>query len=120
MAAFPSYPILVEWSSYKVNRNTAVQRTSMEDGFAKQTKRFSRVLVTRSVKYQMTKAEYATFLTWFNTTVNRGSDWFDWTDPNTNTVKTARIVNGQLDEEVPVDPIMSKWDISFKLETWDA
>jgi len=120
MAAFPSYMILLR-DGFSIKRNSAVQRTEMEDGFAKQRKRWSRVLVSRSVSYgTRTKADYESFITWFNSTINRGADWFDWTDPVTATVKQARIKGGVIEDEAPEDPMLTWWTVKFTLEVWDA
>lgn len=120
MATFPTYVFLLK-DGFGQKRASAVQRTSFEDGFAKQRKRWSRVLVERSVTYGThTKADYQSFIAWFNTSINRGADWFDWTDPVDGVVKTARIKGGVIDSETPFDPMLTKWDIKFTLEVWDA
>ena len=120
MAAFPSYAKIL-YSGFAVKRRSAVKRTEFEDGFAKQAKRWSRVLVERTVSYGFSsKADYESFITWFNTTINRGADWFDWTDPVTSTIKTARIKGGDLEEEVPESTLLTHWKIRFTLEVWDA
>lgn len=120
MATFPTSPFLLK-DGFSVKRRPAVQRSEFEDGFAKQRKRWHRVLVERPVVYGFrSKADYTSFITWFNSTINRGADWFDWTDPVSNTVKTARIKGGDLESETPEDPMLEKWAVKFVLEVWDA
>lgn len=119
MAAFPNYVVLLN-KGYEVSRASALKRTQFDDGFSKQYKRFSRVLVERPVVYgAKSKADYTSFITWFNTTINRGADWFDWTDPKSGTVVTARIKDGKI-QEIPIDPMLEKWDLKFTIETWDV
>lgn len=120
MATFPSYMFLLK-DGFGVRRNSAAVRTEFEDGFAKQAKRWSKVLVERKVVYgTRTKADYQSFITWFNSTINRGADWFSWTDPVDGVTKQARIKGGVIDSESPVDPMLTRWDLSFTLEVWDA
>lgn len=118
MAAFPSYAKLV-LEGFSIERESALDRTEMEVGPPKQPVRRTRVMVTRKVTYALdTKADYLNFLTWFNTTINRGSAWFDWVDPQDAATKKARIVNGKLDAEKPLNSALSLYEVSFRLETW--
>ncbi|MBI3771472.1 MAG: hypothetical protein HY272_02015 [Gammaproteobacteria bacterium] len=117
MATFPSTGKLL-FNGFAEQRQPAVVRTEMDSGPPKQTKKLSRVMITRPVTYLFAAADYASFLTWFETTINNGNDWFDWTDPRTSTVKQARIVGGQLDEARPRNGKLTYWTVSFKLETW--
>ncbi len=120
MATFPTYAILLR-EGFKVQRASAVKRTEFEDGFSKQQRRWSRVLVARPVVYGFSsKTDYQNFITWFNTQINRGADWFDWTDPTSETAVQARIVGGLLEEEVPFEPTLQKWSVKFTIEAWDA
>lgn len=119
MATFPTYAKLV-LEGFKKDRESALQRTDMERGPPKQPRIKSRVLVTRKLTYAFdSKTDYNNFLTWFNTSINRGAAWFDWTDPETSTVKKARIVNGKLSEEKPLNSALSLWQVMFDLETWE-
>lgn len=119
MATFPSYAVLLA-DGFAQQRESGVQRTEMESGPPKQLKVKSRVLVRRTVVYALRSlADYNSFVTWFQTTVNFGADWFTWTDPVDSASKNARIV-GQIDEEAPVVPALADWRVSFILETWSA
>ena len=119
MAAFPSYPKL-RFDGYGEPRESAVDRTQMESGPPKQLKVKSRVLVQRPVLYDLDSlADYNSFMTWFQTTVNYGADWFDWTDPRDSTLKAARIAEGKLDARAK-NNALSRWTVGFILETWSA
>jgi hypothetical protein len=117
--AFPNYAVLI-FKGFAIKRPSALNRTQMENGFAKQAKVKSRVLVARSVIYQLNSAgDYASFLAWFRDDVNYGASWFDWTDPGDGTVKNGRIVNGQIDE-IPQRKALDRWQIGMSIETWSA
>jgi hypothetical protein len=116
----PTY-VKIRADGFMQQRQSAVLRSEMDSGPPKQSKIYSRVLVTRPVRFLIeSAANYAAFITWFNSDLNRGAEWFDWTDPVTDTVRLARIVGGQLNEERPLTPAMTHWEISCTLETWDA
>lgn len=120
MATFPTYADLLR-AGFAQQRGPAVQRTDMESGPPKQLKTKSRVMVSRPVAYLLrTAANYASFITWFQTTINYGADWFDWTDPVDANVKSARIVGGTLQSEEPIEPRMQYWKVSFMIETWSG
>ena len=89
MASFPAIGSPL-YEGFSQSTPSGSIRTEME-GYIKQAKRFSSVYVERSVMYYLTSAEYSTFLTFFETTIDRGSLSFDWTDPITDSTKTARI-----------------------------
>ena len=63
-------------------------------------------------------ADYNSFITWFQDTINYGADWFDWTDPVDGIEKSARIVGGLGKEATPVP--VSKWVIDAVIETWNV
>jgi hypothetical protein len=117
MAAFPSYAKLV-FENVSRDRESAVNRTAMESGPPKQLKVKSRVMVERPVVYFLdTLSDYNNFITFFQTTINFGADWFDWTDPVDSVVKLARIKNGKINE-VPRRKIFDRWRVAFVIETW--
>lgn len=119
MATWPTYATIAA-DGFWQRRESAVLRTDMESGPPKQAKIKSRVMVTLDAKvYIQTLADYNSFITWFNTQINRGADWFDWLDPVSKTIKQARIVNGQIDTEYPRVQMRS-WVLQLKLESWDA
>lgn len=119
MPTFPSYAKLLH-DPYDEQPESAVQRTDMESGPAKQSMIRSRAMVMRNVKYAFgSLADYQSFKTWFRNDVNRGSTWFDWRDPVDDTVKSARIPGGRLNPAKP-NKRMDTWVLEFLIETWDG
>lgn len=119
MPTFPVSAVLLQ-DGFGIERDSAVNRTSMEDGMVKQLKMKSRVLVARSVKYGFRlKADYLAFIVWYQTDINEGADWFDWIDPVDSVTKLARIVS-RLSREEPDDPMLTWWTVTFTLETWSV
>lgn len=119
MAAFPSYARVL-LAGFNQARESGVTRTQMESGPPKQLKTKSRVLVTRSVRVLFnSKTDFLTFVTWFQSTVNFGADWFTWTDPVDGVSKNARIV-GSLGREAPVAGGDGAWSVDAQIETWSA
>lgn len=116
MAALPTYvKILAE--GYEKDRASGLVRTQMEDGMVKQLRARTRVLLTRGVTFEFSSlANYQSFITWFQTDIDYGALWFDFTDPEDSVVKSARIVS-KLDKERPIFAA-SKWRIGVQLETW--
>ena len=118
MSALPSY-VKVLFAGFGEERESGVQRTAMESGPPKQLKVKSRVLVTREcVLWVASKADYLSFVTWFEATINMGADWFDWADPVSGTTKSARIVS--LGSAAPDATVTDGWRMSASLETWSA
>lgn len=119
MAAFPHAYAKVLAEGYEKDRATAVNRTVMEDGLIKQSKNKSRVLVTRVFTISLaTLSNYQDFITWFQTTINYGANWFDFTDPEDSVVRLARVVN-KLDKERPIVGL-GQWRIPVSIETWSG
>lgn len=118
MSALPSY-VSIMLAGFGEARETGVQRTAMESGPPKQLKVKSRVLVTQECVLRVpSRAEYLTFVTWFQTTINFGADWFDWADPVTDTTISARIVT--LGRATPDASKNEGWRIPASIETWSA
>jgi len=115
VADFPAYAKLRMDGLQRVRPAGAI-RTPMEGGLAKQRKFPSKVLPTLQAIYTFdSKADYNSFLTWYETDVNRVG-WFNWTDPVDNVVREARIVGGALRYEKPLRRTLDMWDIAFTLE----
>ena len=113
MATFPSGKITT--SGFKRQRVSSVIRSDMESGPAKQALRASRDYIRFPVTYLFTDTEYGVFDVWVRDTINTVGT-FDWTDPVSDTVMTARIVEGDISEASPVNPQMSHWVVKFLLE----
>lgn len=116
---FPSYAKLIS-KGFGHDRPSALQRTQAENGFVKQAKVKSRVLVARNVVYAIdTLSDYNSFMAWYRDDINYGATWFDWTDPVDSTTKSSRIVDGTL-KDTPLNGALIRWEISMRIETWSA
>ena len=116
MATFPAYAKILA-AGFAEQRESALLRTEMESGPPKQAKIKSRVMVVRPVSILLqSRADYMSFVEWFSETLNEGANWFDFTDPVTNTVKQARFVGGGL--EASPQAGLTLWTIDTKIETW--
>src|SRR5690349_5351929 len=107
MASLPTYVTLM-LDGYAQQRAGALLRTDMESGPPKQLKRASRVMLTRSVRLLIQAGQLSAFITWFQTTINYGADWWTFTDPVDGTQKNARFV-GALGQEKPVAAAAGAW-----------
>lgn len=118
MAAFPAYALLLFDPQADRAPQPAVDRTEMERGPPKQLPRATRAMVRLPVQYILkTQADYLSFVTFFNDTLRKGADWFDWTDPAGNVVRQARIVGGEIRYR-PTRRDLERWIVSFELEYW--
>lgn len=101
---------------------SAVIRSEMETGPAKQAKVRSRVITPRQVRYHMTPAERTAWETWFKgAECDYGVGWFDWVNPVTGNTIQARIQGGEYEfsavsagQGAPIE-----WELSLTLESWD-
>ena len=118
MASLPSYAKIL-FDSYSRKKESALIRTEMESGPPKQAKFQSKVMITRNVKiYFASKADFINFETWYDTTLDQGSGWFDYVDEISGITVSARFVNGGY-ESSPLSAKMDKWQISAKIESWN-
>lgn len=110
-------------SGYSEKPESALLRSEMESGPAKQALIKSRVMVERSITLHYSFAEYAAFKAWFKSTdCNRGASWFDWLDPIDGATKQARLKNGDYDAlpRSGGEGAVLEWDVSMIIETWDS
>lgn len=118
MATWPAYAEIMQ-GQYAENPEPAVLRTDMETGPSKQVLIKSKTLVARPVTVIIqSAANYASWLTWFRTTIHRGTDWFDWVDVRTGSTVSARIQGGIYQAE-PATPRFNVWKLRLTLETWE-
>lgn len=118
--SLPSYVSLTR-QGFSEAREPAVMRTTMETGPAKVLKVKSRVMVRRAVMlYVASKADYQSFMTWYQTTLNYGADWFTFTDPVTGSSATGRFADTSLGAAQPVANVRGGWKIPATIETWSA
>lgn len=116
---FPSYAKIM-FAGYSQQRESALLRTEMESGPPRQSKVRSRVMITRSVKiYLQSLADFQSFETWYSTDINEGASWFNFNDPVTGSVKSARFSGGGY-TATPLVGGMSAWEISAKIESWGS
>lgn len=89
----------------------------MEDGMVKQLQTKSRVFITRKFILEfVTLADYQSFVTFFQTTLQYGSAWFNFVDPEDLVTRLGRFVS-KVDNEMPIFGT-SRWRISAQIETW--
>jgi len=114
---FPAFKAL-DFDSLVDQAESAVLRTEMESGHAKQAQKYTQAVFTRSLSYVFTSAQYAAFKTWWNDDIGLGSGWFDWDDPLDGATKTVMMKNGVF-AAVPIDLGAGSepdWQISFQLD----
>lgn len=92
MPTFPAYGKNLSFN--KTAQKPPVHRTEMERGSAKQTTAYSLQPMDYSVSYVYSNAEYATWETWWRSTINKGASWFDWVNPFTGATVQGRIKEG--------------------------
>jgi hypothetical protein len=114
MSVWPGY---AQIASISEKPESALVRTQMESGPAKQTRMRSRQTVMRPVLVAIDSlADYTSFKAWIATTLRNGADWFDWSDPVDGIIKRARIVNGDYQGR-PLGNSLAYWEVSLTLET---
>jgi hypothetical protein len=104
MATFPAYARL-SGDSYTETHAPIVERSEMDRGLPKQRKTQSDVLVTLNLNLLfLTRADAANFEDWYysSTGAGAGTTYFDWTDPRTGFVRTARVVANTLGPLMPM------------------
>ena len=96
MAVFPSTQKF-GWRDLQEDPQPVVERTQVERGIPRQRRIASDPMVQVQITlYFDTKAEAASFESWFYTDIQGGQDWFTWTHPRTGATLQARVVGGQL------------------------
>lgn len=115
VAAFAYTKILASYSAGP--QPGAVRRSDMESGEPKQAPRFSRVLQQHNMKYLLTAAQYTSFITWWKSTANFGTAWFDYYNPITASTEDGRMVSGEYSVE-PFSATLSHYVVSMTVESW--
>lgn len=96
MAALPAF-VKYEWKALDIAPESALARSEMERGIAKQRRITSDVMETMTLVLHFDTALDATdFEAWFYTTINAGADWFDIVHPRTGATESVRNVGGKL------------------------
>lgn len=92
-----------------------VLRSQMDAGPAKQRRRFTAGVKTHSIAVAVTRAQVATFETFYYTTLGGGALPWDWTHPRLQTTVTFRFIGGQVPQIKP-EPGAARWLISAQIE----
>lgn len=117
MATFPTYAQIL-YSGYSQKKESALLRTEMDSGPPKQAMVKSKVMIVRSVKiYLASKADFASFETWYNTDLSNGALWFDFIDPVSGLTIQSRFRDGGYTAQ-PMTPAMQDWEVSAQIESW--
>lgn len=130
MAAYPSTLPRPLSSGYSINPSSAVLRTEMEVGAARQRRITSQPPSRISLVWNFTQEEFAIFEAWWHYTVQQGQAWFDMSLANglgyatqscrfTGPYKADHLkgFNFRVDAEVEVRslPIMSEATLATKV-----
>ena len=119
MSAFPAYAQIL-YKDFSQNRESALIRTEMESGPPKQARIKSRVMVTQNIKiYLASKADFASFQSWYKNDITDGADWFDYVDPITGSTIQARFRDGGYNSS-PMTADLQNWELSAQIEYWSA
>lgn len=117
METFPAY-VEIRHEGFSENRESALLRSDVESGPAKQARIKTAVLVTRPCQLRfLTKTDYLAFVAWYKTSINEGADWFTWPDPVSGLSVTARFADGGF-KATPLAGTLGYWVIPVNIETW--
>lgn len=85
-------PATFEQDGYSFSSQNGALRSDMDIGPAKVRRRFTATVERHSGDIVMTKAQFNTWKTWFNSTIGQGALDFNFTHPLDGTAIVARIV----------------------------
>ncbi|MGO3868926.1 MAG: hypothetical protein ACTJH7_02515 [Alcaligenes sp.] len=104
---------------YGIKHTQPFQRTQMEDGRARQRRRFSSVPSTVNVSWIFkSDNEAALFEAWFRDAVNDGAEWFN--SPLKTPIGEGQYVCRFVSMYTGPDPIGARaWRVNAVLETWE-
>ena len=119
-------PVLPDYVQDKIDLRTfsrqrppGTRRADFESGGRQQIRIARRVLIAETLSADLSKADYALFLTWYQNSIERVG-WFDYTPPGAAAATKARLVNGQITEEVPLDTAGNQWRLKLSVEYWSG
>jgi len=115
MMAVPNFPAYacIQLDGYGETSDYGLIRSEM-DGLAKQRPRWSKPIVTRTIKVKVgDKSAKAAFDVFVRDDLAGGSGWFSFTDPIDGVVKQGRLVGGKVDWSTPG----RIWFFSGQIET---
>jgi hypothetical protein len=117
--SFPGYAKIL-FNGYQERRESALLRSEMESGPAKQAKIKSRVMVTRTCNiYLASLGDYKLFVSWYANEISEGALWFTYQDPIAGNAIMARFMDGGL-TATPLSDDVDSWQINAKIESWGA
>jgi hypothetical protein len=100
--------------SFSPKEAAATARTAMDSGRVRQRQRFTRVVTTIGVSWQLTDEQYAILKGFFEHSLNGGADWFNMELPLGDGFQTyaVRFVGGLSDDHYGA----LNWNVSATLE----
>ena len=113
MASWPTtLPIYPKLRGYSESSETNVIRSPVDIGPAKLRSRYTTSVKIFSTSFLLTAAQFATFETFYETTIDYGALSFDWFHPRTRAAATCRI------KTVPTYTPQGRdfWVVAFELE----
>lgn len=117
MTAWPASLPTEGFSGVGIERKTAVVRSSMDSGPAKQRARFTAAVRELQVPMFFTGTELQTFDTFFITTLSEGALSFDWLDPVNDSTVSMRFMEPPKFQQVSGGASADRvWRSTFKLE----
>ena len=111
--AWPAYGTLIRYAEKP--GISPILRSQFERGPAKQAKLFSKQPYDLTMTWVFTNAEYATWLTWYDDTIDRGATPFDITNPFTGGTISAVIKGGEFQSQ-PFNMASTHVQVSLTLE----
>lgn len=112
MSTWPaSLPQTVDADKYKESIQDNRLRTDMEMGPPKMRPRFSAVMELFSFDLDLTRDQTATFITFYKTTTNFGTEEFEWVHP-----RTGDTVNMRFAAPYSIRRVQHFVRVSFELE----
>lgn len=116
MIDFPDYALILA-EGYAEEPDYGLVRTEMDGGIAKQRRRFSVPVISRSVTVKViSDADRARFDAWFRRDANGGASWFNWLDPVDGVRKRARVTGTRPPYRWQREGV-GRWQAQLQIET---
>lgn len=116
MATWPDYAEIVA-RDYSVRDAPAVRRTRFEDGSVRQERAYTQTFTKRRVVALLeSDARRVAFRDW---AADHAHIWFTWADPEDNTRRRVRVVDGAagIEYRAVIEPERTRrWEIRLELE----
>ena len=92
-----------------------ILRTEFESGDIKQTRLSQKQRMVQKMTFVYTNDEYTTFKAWHRDTALMGALKFDFADPQNDTVRDYRIIEGRY-EAAPLNQKLEHWSVVMSWE----